>query len=90
MRLTAYQLEILRFVNSQGGQATKAEIVERFAYRYYRTEIARRYVGQALARLVRRGVLYRPKRGLYITGPGAYHIEADPAQLKLSFNSIAL
>ena len=66
MSKTTISQEIIAFIRNQGGEATRSAIVNECAWRYYSNH--QHYIGEALNRLVRSGVLKRTKRGVYSSG----------------------
>ena len=80
--MTHSQKEIYQFVR-QKGQATKKEIVMKFADHCYCN--GEKYVGDRLSRMVDAGFLVRVKKGLYKPGIGKRNRPAtiDENQIQL-------
>lgn len=65
--MTPDQKQIYQFISSQGGAATKRDIVENLD-RYYAN--GEKHMGDRLTRMVKAGFLKREKPGVYSLGPG--------------------
>lgn len=82
MKLNIKQKQILEFLKSQGGIASFGQICDKFHNQYYAN--ASHYLSETLRRLVRSGLLVRPKRGWYeIKREVRVFEKENPDQLKL-------
>lgn len=75
--LTPQQSEILTFVKKQGGESTFRQIADGVTWGYHCNGDA--YIGEMIGRMVKAGLLQRPRKGVYILGTGKKSKPAVPA-----------
>ena len=75
------QKQIVSFVCERGGQATFAEICNRFSREYYLH--GEKHVSHRLSRMVKQGLLTRIKKGVYAVGGAKKTKEPPPGTLTL-------
>ena len=84
MGLSQKQAILLDWFNKKK-EATKNEIVEAFGDQWYQYNPSK-HVGDVLTRMVDKGLLHRPKRGIYKLGPSHQHENTNPNQMGLFDN----
>ena len=73
MALTTYQRAIIAEAKRNGGKVTTEQAVSLIGANYFRNE--RKYVGEALSRMVNSGLLIREK-------PGVFALPTEPPKPK--------
>lgn len=66
--MTTEQKQIVAILQANGGEVTKAQVVEALGGNYYCN--GDKHVGDRLSRMVKSGILIRVKPGLFVLGGG--------------------